>query len=179
MKREKKEKKKILVLICLLFIFGLGLGYAVLSEQLTLNSSVNYETMKWSVGFSASSNGSGTVAATTSVSEDKKTLTITCNLGTSTSAETCIAKTTIKNDSTFNVKLIAAPSINYDNTYISSVKAVWTDSSQDIALGDTVNASASKELQITISTKELTKDLLPSTTLKVPVTIALDWQETE
>ena len=46
-KNNMKDKKKLTLLLLVLLVLGLGLGYAVLSEQLKLNGSVNYGAMNW------------------------------------------------------------------------------------------------------------------------------------
>ena len=121
------ERKKLISLICLLLAVTIGIGYAVLSQQLKLNGSVNYDTMAWDVGFSAAFDGGGTVSSNPEVSSDKKSISISCDLGTSLAQETCIAKAKIKNGSSFAVQLDESPLVEYDNTYINSVDVVWAD----------------------------------------------------
>ena len=179
-RQEKKEKNKFLLILLLLLTFGVGLGYAVLSEKLSINNTVNYGSMKWNVGFTEATNNGGTVTASTSVSTDKKTVTVACDLGTSIKSETCIAKVTVKNDSSFIITLNANPTITFNDTYINSVDLTWVDNQANvIATNSVIDAGASREVQITITTKTLTEDLLPSSTLSIPVTITMDWTEGE
>ena len=175
--KEKKDKKKLLLLLLLLLIFGVGVGYAVLTQNLKIDSEVNYGSMTWNVGFTSATNNGGTVTASPSLSTDKKTITVTCDLGMSTESETCIAKATIKNDSSFTVELNAAPTITFENTYISSVEATWLDDSATVSQGDTLTASEEKEIQIKITTKTLTKDILPSSALSVPISVSMNWAQ--
>lgn len=176
---SKKEKKKLLILGLVLLTIGLGLGYALLSEQLKLNGSVNYGAMSWNVGFDSTIDGGGSVTSTSTISADKKTITITCDIGTSTMSETCIAKATIKNGSTFAVELKEAPTITFDNTYINSVDVTWIGNSSNIELGDSIGTGLSEELQIKITTKALSKDMLPEGTLSIPVTLTMNWGEAD
>lgn len=180
--KEKKNKKKLLLLLLLLFTFGLGLGYAYLSQSLSINPSINYGSMKWNVGFTTATNGGGSVTAGAQVSTNKKSITVTCDLGTSTKSETCIVNAKIKNDSTFAIKLEADPTISFDNTYISSVATTWvtiTSNTGEVKANDTIPAGEEHEVKIAITTKALTDDLLPSSSLSVPVTITMNWLQVE
>ena len=174
---SKKEKKKLVFLMCMLLTLALGIGYAVLSQQLKIDGSVNYGTMAWDVGFTTAEDGGGSISSLPTVSEDKKSISITCNVGTSTSSETCIVKAKIKNASAFAAELESDPIITYDNTYISSVTTVWTSSKANVVAGDYLGINTEEEIQITITTKELTEDMLPSSTLSIPITVSLDWIE--
>ena len=174
---NKKEVKKIIILGAILLTIGLGIGYAILSEQLKLNGSVNYNSMNWEIGFATVSDGNGSVVANTAVSEDKKTITINCNVGTSTKSETCIAKVQIANNSTFAVELESAPEITFNQSYIESVTAKWSDTSSNIGASDTVNASTAKEALITITTKKLDENTLPTEEINAPVNVTMNWIE--
>lgn len=174
---NKKEKKKLFILVYLLLTLGLGLGYAILSEQLSIDSTVNYGAMAWDVGFTSATDGGGSVSSTTAISTDKKTVTIDCDLGTSTASETCIAKTRIKNASSFAVVLSKDPTITFNNTYINSVEVTWTDNSANVVAGNSIGINVEKEIQITITTKELTEDMLPENSLSIPIKITMDWVE--
>ena len=175
--KNKNEKKKLVFLICMLLTLVLGIGHAVLSQQLKIDGSVNYGTMAWDVGFTEAYDGGGSISSSPTVSEDKKSISITCNVGTSTSSETCIAQAKVKNSSTFAVELESDPTITYDSTYISSITSVWSENSANIVAGDSLSANDEKEVKITITTKQLTEDLLPEASLSVPVSITLDWVE--
>jgi hypothetical protein len=179
-RKNKFEKKKTIVWICLLFALSLGIGYAILAEKLELNSSVNYGAMSFDVGFTTAEDGGGSVTSSPSVSTDKKSVTVTCNIGTSTKSETCIAKAKIKNASSFAVQLESNPTITFDNTYINSVEAIWTSNNANVVVGNSLNSNTEEEIMITIITKELTKEMLPETSLSIPITITMNWvQETE
>jgi hypothetical protein len=177
MRNNKIEKKKTIIWICLLFALSLGVGYAVLAEKLELNGSVNYGSMSWDVGFTTVVDGEGTIPSSPTLSQDKKTVTVSCNVGTSTSSETCIAKATIKNASSFAVELESNPTITFDNTYIDSVTTVWTEKNATVVAGNSLNSNTEEEIIITITTKELTEEMLPETSLSIPITITMDWIE--
>ena len=176
-RNEKKEKKKLYILILLLLTMTIGIGYAILSETLKINSTIEYNTMTWNVGFESAIDGGGTVESNPTISSDKKNVTISCNLGTSTASETCIAKATIKNGSTYDIKLDSNPDITYDSTYVNSVTVVWTDDSTNVKMSDTIGFGKNREVIITITTKELTKEMLPEDALSIPVTITMNWVE--
>lgn len=174
---KKKEKKVLILLVILLVTIGIAIGYAVLTDQLKVKGSVNYETIKMDVGFSTTEDGGGTVSSSSSISEDKKSITITCDLGTSSLSETCITKAVINNGSTFAIELDENPTIEFDNTYINSVTATWVDDAKNVEAGNSINKETTKELEIKIVTKELSKEMLPNSQLSMPVTITMNWSE--
>ena len=177
MRKNKQEKKKLIGMLCLLFLLALGLGYAVLSQQLSINSTVDYDALKWDVGFTTATDGGGSVTAVPTLSQDKKSITVSCKVGASTSAETCIAKAKVKNGSSFTVELESDPTITYDNTYIDSVEATWSGSTRNVFAEDSIDVGETKEIQIKITTKELTKDMIPESSLSIPITITMNWVE--
>lgn len=178
MRRKRQiEKKKTIVWICLLFALSLGIGYAILFEKLEINGSVNYGSMAWDVGFTTASDGGGTISSSPSVSTDKKSVTISCNVGTSTKSETCIVKAIINNNSSFDVELSETPTITFDDEYIESITIIWSDTNQNVTMLDTLDSYTEKEIKVTITTKELTEDMLPETEINLPVNITLDWIE--
>lgn len=134
-----KDTRNLGIYIFLLIAVGLGIGYAVLTERLALESSVNYNAMNWDVGFSEATDGNGTVQAVPSISPDKKSISVTCDLGTSTKSETCIAKAIIKNDSTFDVELITEPLVTFNTTYIDAVDVLWSSDSSKVNALDKVD----------------------------------------
>lgn len=184
--KNKKDKNKILLLLLFLVSFGLGLGYAVLTQQLSITNTVNYGSMKWNVGFNTASDDGGSVTASPVVSDDKKTLSITCDLGTSVEAKTCIVKASIKNDSTFAIKLKTNPVVKINdveatsNAYIASVVTSWVTETSNNGLvkqNDTIPAGEEHEVKIVITTNELSKELLPSSNLSIPVVVTMNWEE--
>lgn len=174
---KRKQKKNNYILLLILLALGLGLGYAVLTEKLSINNTIHYGAITWDVGFSEAIDGSGTVTSTPTISQDKKTITVTCNIGTSTKSETCIAKVKITNSSTFAVELSENPTITYEDDYISSVTAEWVSNSETVKAQDNIGANATEEIKVTIVTKELTEDMLPSESLTVPVTFSMNLVE--
>lgn len=177
-RKNKKSKKNLLLLLLLLFGFGIGLGYAVLSQQLNITNTVNYDSMKWNVGFAEAINNGGTVEASPEISSDKKTMTISCDLGLSVKSETCIVKSKIKNDSTFDIVLSENPTVTTNDTYIDSVVTSWVSSNTgDVKQNDVVPAGQEYEVQIVITTKTLSEDILPSSALSIPVTVTMNWVE--
>ena len=118
MNRYNLAKHNFYLIIVMLLILGIGIGYAVLSERLTIDNTISYDSMKWDIGFTAASNNGGSITSVPSISSDKKSITISCDLGTSTKSETCIVKVTVTNGSTFNIMLSEAPIITYEDIYI-------------------------------------------------------------
>lgn len=57
MRRRNNEKNKFIVLILMLFVLAVGIGYAVLSERLTIDNTISYDSMKWDVGFTSAEDG--------------------------------------------------------------------------------------------------------------------------
>lgn len=176
--QSKENKKSLYFMLLLLLVFGIGLGYAVLTEQLLIDNTVKYGSMKWNVGFTDVDGTLGTVDAVASLSADKKTITVTCDLGLSTASETCIVDVSFDNDSSFAVKLSSNPTVTFDSTYINSVLVQdVTGSAQTLVKDYSVPSNGEKTFRITITTKELTESLLPADTLSVPVNVTLDWVE--
>ena len=183
MKKNNKNKRNLFLILLLLLTLGVGLGYAYLSQSLTINPSVNYGSMKWNVGFtSASADSSSQVPTQATISSDKKTISVTCDRGISTEAKSCIVRATIKNDSTFDIKLEAEPTKTYNETYVNNVLIRYMDGDSQLGFvqaNDVISAGEEKEIRIVISTKALTEDILPSTDLTIPVTITMNWIQLE
>ena len=175
--RRKYEKKKTLVFICLLLMFSLSLGYAFLSEQLKVDGTLNYGAMSWDVGFSNAYDGGGTVSSSSAISQDKKTISVICDIGTTTNSQTCITKATVVNNSTFAVELENTPNIVYDARYVKSINVTWTDDSTKVQALDFLTSQSSREMKIEIVTNQLTEELLPSDDLTVPITVTMNWVE--
>ena len=179
MNRYNQAKHNFYFIIVMLLILGIGIGYAVLSERLTIDNTISYDSMKWDIGFTATSDNGGSVTSIPSISSNKKSITISCNLGTSTKSETCIAKATITNGSTFNIMLSEAPTITYDDTYISSVDVMWVKSFESPKQLDGINAGNSEDIQIKVTTKEIDESMLPEETLSISVTFTMNWIEAD
>ena len=177
MNRIKDQKKYIRTLLIILTIITVGIGYAALTQKLTIDGNISYGTMKWDVGYKTAVDGGGTISSNPVISSDKKKVTITCNLGTSTNPETCIVDAEISNGSTFNVQLAERLKTTFDRTYIESVTTVWKDNSENVIALDTIAANTSKYVRITIKTKELVNEIIPTEALELPVTIEMNWTE--
>lgn len=176
-RNTKKEKKKLYTLIGFLLTISLGLGYAILNDKLTINSTLNYGAITWDVGFSSAFDGDGTIVATPTISEDKRSITVSCDVGTSLNPETCIVNATITNNSTFNILLSSDLKIEYEDTYVDTVDVIWTSTSEPIKAEDTILKGDSQQLKITIKSRELTSDMLPPAPLAIPITITMNWAQ--
>ena len=179
MHKSNNEKNKFIFMVLILLVLGIGIGYAVLSETLLISNYINYDSMKWDVGFTAAVDGGGSVASLPYISTDKKVVTVTCDLGVSTAAETCIVNATITNVSTFDIMLKDFPTVTYDNTYISSVDLIWMDSLNSPTKYNFVGVGKSKDLQIKVNTKELSGDMLSEDEISITITILMDWVEAD
>ena len=223
MRRRNNEKNKFIVLILMLFVLAVGIGYAVLTEKLTINNTISYDSMKWDVGFTATEDGFEPMVdkyieiiesefgmtleelgmskeelkndfngdrinaiSTSSISPDKKSITVNCNLEMSSKPQTCWVKATISNASTFNIS-ISDLQINYDDTYIYDTGMIWLNHELfgiisepvEVVKGQTLDVGEIADILIIIDTKELTEDILPTNDLSIPVTISLDFEEAE
>ena len=141
---------------------------------------MNYDSIKWDVGFSQTVDNGGTIKSTPTISDDKKSITIECNIGTSTNSETCITKTTINNDSSFNITLKENPTITSNDTYVESVDIVWIDSitnTGNVKAGASILKGEVQNIEVKITTKKLSEDTIPSSSLSVPITIDMNWVE--
>ena len=180
MKNQKKEKKKIHLFLFLFLLIIIGLGYAVLTGKLSINNSLNYDSIKWNVGFSQAVDNGGTIKSIPTISDDKKSITIECNIGTSTNSETCITKATINNNSSFNITLKENPTITSNDTYVESVDIVWIDSTTNtgnVKAGASILKGEVQNIEVKITTKKLSEDTIPSSSLSVPITIDMNWGE--
>ena len=134
--------------------------------------------MKWNVGFKYATGYSGTVTANPSLSNDKKTISVSCDLGTSTKSETCSVDETFENDSTFDIKLSEEPIITFDDNYIESVNIVNADKEVRTLVKDqTISVNSQQEFRISIVTKELEESMLNEDGLFIPVNITMNWIE--
>ena len=104
--KRNKNKTNFYLMILLLLVLGLGIGYAILTQQLTINNTVNYGSMKWDVGFTAvedfsddvyaylgesiDESGMVLVPTTVSLANDKKSISFNADFGTITSKKTHI-----------------------------------------------------------------------------------------
>ena len=181
MNKYNQSKHNFYFIIVILFVLGIGIGYAVLSERLTIDNTISYDSMKWDIGFTSTSDNGGSVTSIPTISSDKKSITISCDLGTSTKSETCIAKATITNNSTFDITLNEIPTINYDNTYIESIEVRWdnhtTLDNANFSNNDYIKKNKSEDILIKITTKELSNNTLPSTTTSIPISLTMNWQQ--
>ena len=223
MRRRNKSKNNLLILLLVLIVLGVGIGYAVLSERLTIDNTISYDSMKWDVGFTATEDGFEPIVdkyieiieseigmtleelgiskeelkndfngdrinaiSTSSISPDKKSITVNCNLEMSSKPQTCWVKATISNASTFNIS-ISDLQINYDDTYIYDTGMIWLNHELfgiisepvEVVKGQTLDVGEIADILIIIDTKELTEDILPTNDLSIPVTISLDFEEAE
>ena len=179
MRRNRKTKRKLFITLVMLSILSIGLGYAILTETLTISNSVAISEMKWDVGFSSVSDNGGTILSESTISTDKKSITVTCDFGLSTSEETCIVKATITNNSTFDIMLSDTPTITYDDTYISSATITWIKNTSSPVALDGIGLGTSEDIEIVITKKEFSVDLLPAEDLSVPITITMNWVEAD
>mgnify|MGYP003303395978 CR=1 FL=1 len=122
--------------------------------------------------------------STATISEDKKSITINCDLELSSKAQVCIVKATISNSSTFNIAISETPVVTYDDTYVNSVDVMWLNHDiygflTNVLGGQTLETNENANVFLAIYTKELTEEMLPSTELSIPITISLDFEETD
>lgn len=195
MNKSKKIKKKFFVLLSFLLVVGMGIGYAVLSQQLNVNNTVSYDAMKWDVGFTSVSGVTLTddaILPNTSISDDKKTLYIDCDFGTSTTSKECTSFAMISNLSSFNVELISDPVITFDSDLIKEVQINWFYSYDDVDMseypidiedqvvsGVVFGQNESREVIIRVVSEDLSIDTLPNSVVTIPISINIDWQQTE
>ena len=189
MKRSKKNKRKLTAIVALLIVFMFGIGYAVLTQKLQIGGNVNYGTIKWNVGFTEMKDYSEeyieynrnkfptmdmtqfvyTPKATTSISEDKKTVSFSCDVGQSTKMIMCVAVGTIQNDSTFDVEVESITITSEDHEKYdqaisalnASVSTKWFTSFDDqskVTVGDVIPAGETKQVLISYSVGDLTTE---------------------
>ena len=117
--------------------------------------------------------------------EDKKTIYIDCDFGSSTSSKECTTTVGVANLSTFNVELSADPNVEFDSLLIKEVEVKWVSDGEpnsveeDVAGGFVLEQNITKELVIRILSNDLTVEMLPSTELVIPISISFDWHQTD
>jgi hypothetical protein len=202
--RNNYNKKKFLLMVLLLFVIGLGIGYAILTQQLTINNTVNYGSMKWNVGFVNAYDATDEIASLyedgdefvnelvpvdVSLSDDKKTLNITGDFGLNTSRKYVNVVATIKNDSTFNVVL---DDFGFEENndelqyflqhYLEATHIYWFESFEDgtqgeVSPGDILLAGETKKILVTFDFFEIDEYNLPTSGYSINLSIAMDWEE--
>lgn len=191
--KYKMRKRNFYLLLVVLFVVSVGIGYSALTQQLKIDNTVSYDAMKWDVGFSSVTPVQwveGSVLPSVTVSEDKKTIYIDCDFGSSTSSKECTTVAGISNLSTFNVELLNEPKAIYDSSLIKNIEINWIYDQEDtdgditkveelVTSGLVLGQNITKELVIRIISNDLTADMLPSTVLTIPISITFDWVESD
>ena len=84
MHRIYERKRKFHVVCIILLVLFVGIGYAFLTQQLTLENTISYDSMKWEVGFSEVVDHGGTKPSTGNIIDKGKAITVSCDIGMST-----------------------------------------------------------------------------------------------
>ncbi len=193
MMKYKMRKRNFYLLLVVLFVFSVGIGYSALTQRLQIDNTISYDAMKWDVGFSSVTPVQwvdGAILPDVTISEDKKTVYIDCDFGTSTSSKECTTKAGIANLSTFNVELLNEPKVVYDSLLIKNIEINWIQEQTDesgnvnrteelVTSGIVLGQNVTKELVIRIVSNDLTVDMLPSVNLTIPISITFDWVQTD
>jgi surface protein len=184
MNRYKKQQQNFYFILSFLLILGLGIGYALLSEKLTLSNSISLSEMKWDVGFSNVEDNGSTISTTAEITNNGKSITVICDIGTNTDQQICTVKATIINNSTFDISLSEEPTISYDDTYIHTITFKWnnhpTYGNYTVLKDNYIEKGKSEEVIITIKTKFITKDMFPilNTTIQIKITLNfVEWKK--
>ena len=190
--KKNYNKKKFLLMVLLLFVVGLGIGYAILTEQLSINNTINYGTMKWDVGFteivdlSQYNPPEDVILANVEISQDKKSLSVACDIGVRTDAVECDAMVKITNNSTFNVMLDSfesGSSLAYAATmgkYLDNQENVFCVTLSDcvpVEEGYVLKKGQSIYLVLEYKFYELTEDLLNENGVSFEFEIDMNWVE--
>lgn len=186
MKKVSLYKRKLYFTIAILFIICMGIGYAILSERLSVDTSISYSEMKWDVGFDQvielnSADYNNSLIANTSISSDKKSISLSCDLGSNTSKIDCISRVTIKNNSTFDVVLKSFVENGIDDyeDYIADSYFNWYDTENNsetkVRVGYVLAAGETATLNIKYIFKALTADLLPPKGLEMSFDFEMEW----
>lgn len=188
MRKYRIRKRNFYILLIVLFVLSIGLGYSALTQRLNIDNTVSYDAMKWDVGF-VNPNPvqwvENSILPSVSISEDKKTIYIDCDFGSSTSSKECTTTVGVANLSTFNVELSADPNVEFDSLLIKEVEVKWVSDGEpnsveeDVAGGFVLEQNITKELVIRILSNDLTVEMLPSTELVIPISISFDWHQTD
>ena len=189
MNRYNQSKHNFYFRIVVLFILGIGIGYAVLSERLTVSNFVNYGSMKWDVGFGEVIDGSAYSFIVTDIygdviiSSDKKSLSVSCDIGSRTSSTMCVSFVSVKNNSSFDVQLKEyGDNISDDvSMYLQHYQYFWMKEMglTDIYDGDVLESGESAVLGLFYTFKELTADMLPDKGLSLSFDFEMEWVQSD
>ena len=205
MKKRVTGKRKFWLSILLLTIIGLGVGYSYLSQQLTINNTVNYGSMKWNVSFTDVEDVSDefegnnpdmletlnadVIDTNVALSSDKKSISLSFDFGTNTKSKYGAIKAAIKNDSSFDV-ILEEKKFSSDNNvvfpifqveYLDEYDIFWSDQNnfwgELVKVGDVLQAGETKEIVLVYKLKELTEDMLFPDGLTLQYDFNLNWVE--
>jgi hypothetical protein len=189
MNRYNQSKHNFYFRIVVLFILGIGIGYAVLSERLTVSNFVNYGSMKWDVGFGEVIDGSAysfivpDIYGDVIISSDKKSLSVSCDIGSRTSSTMCVSFVSVKNNSSFDVQLKEyGDNISDDvSMYLQHYQYFWMKEMglTDIYEGDVLESGESAVLGLFYTFKELTADMLPDKGLSLSFDFEMEWVQSD
>ena len=208
MKKRVTGKRKFWLSILLLTIIGLGVGYSYLSQQLTINNTVNYGSMKWNVSFTDVEDVSAEIGirdeemlhyigvepkeSTFVISEDGKSVSVNIDFGTeNTLGKLSAGIFTVKNDSSFNVSfnnfnlVYDGPKMESSgNDFVSLANLCWFTSMEDecyeIQEGDIIQAGESRQLLIyTILSNFHYAEDLPKNDFTVSLDYEFEWVEAD
>ena len=206
MKNKVCMKRKFVLSIILLCIIGLGIGYSYLSQELKINNTVNYGSMKWNVRFDYVEDYTGitdelqyvidyfdaaVLKTYPTLSDDAKSINFNFNFGNNTKAKFVFVKTAITNDSSFDVAYNGFTVDAEDdvaallNNYLGGSNLFWLNDDNvigdfeedDINIGDVIKAGETKELLIIAMLNELFESDLPSEDITLNFSYNLEWVE--
>ena len=181
MRNYKKQKIQLILILTILLVLGIGIGYSALSEKLKFNSTISLSEINWDIGFTSVEDNGGTVLSESSILNDGKSITVLCDFGTNTKQQTCTTKATITNNSTFNISLSENPIITYNDTYIHTLTLKWnnhpTYENMTVLKDNFIAKGESEEVVLTIKSKFINNDNMPTEKLVIPVTITLNFSE--
>ena len=180
MRRVNHEKSKLIGTILFLLTFFVGIGYAALTEQISVDQAINFGTMKWDVGFISAADLNGTAPSVSTISSDKTTLNIDCNISSTTEAQTCLISATIKNSGTFNVELKLEPITEYDSEFIESITVKYQFHNTDMnpmEVGDAIFTGQEEKIIIRVTTKDITETMLDEINGTLSIKVRLNWTE--
>ena len=202
--RRNKNKTNFYIMILLLLVLGLGIGYAILTQQLTINNTVNYGSMKWDVGFTAvedfsddvyaylgesiDESGMVLVPTTVSLANDKKSISFNADFGTITSKKLIYVKTTVTNNSSFNVRLsdfaLNSDDSNFNDffdSYVDNAYILWFYGLDGdiipVRTGDVIRAGESRDILIYVVYNDLTEDMLFENGYSLSSQFVMNWEE--
>lgn len=176
---KSKKKSSFAVPLLLLLVISISIGYAALSTTLNINGTSTIKKQTWSVYFDTLTVTSGSATATTPAAIDTGKTKVSYAVTLNTPGQFYEFTVAVKNAGTLGAKLSAAPTkggLSTAQAAYTNYTAVWTDTSNAPAAGDTIAAGKSRSVKVRVEyKKDITAAQLPTADQALSLTYAMNF----